>query len=162
MAPLMNQSELTIAQILPHEGRMLLLEEFLSHSDAGIVTAVTIRPDTVMGDGVQGVPAWVGMEYMAQAACAYSGVYEVRAGDKPKISLLLGTRSFKANVPVFPIGARLIVSAELVMADEDNLAVFKCRIESDGKELATGDIKAIRPADINVLIQEQLNEQFNQ
>ena len=157
----MSKIELTIAQVLPHEGRMLLLDELLSHDDASIVTAVNIHRDTVMCDGGQGVPAWVGMEYMAQAACAYSGVYEVRAGDKPKISLLLGTRSFKAQVPAFPIGSRLIVSAQLVMRDDDDLAVFKCRIESKGQEWATGDIKAIRPANINVLIQEQLNEQSN-
>ena len=155
----MAEIDLTIAQILPHEGRMLLLDELLSHDDAGIVTAVSIHRDTVMCDGENGVPAWVGMEYMAQAACAYSGVYEVRAGDKPKISLLLGTRSFKTQVPVFPIGSRLIVSAQLVMRDDDDLAVFKCRIESNGQEWATGDIKAIRPANINVLIQEQINEQ---
>ncbi|MES1146852.1 MAG: 3-hydroxylacyl-ACP dehydratase [Solimonas sp.] len=155
----MRNIDLTIDQILPHQGRMLLLDELLSHDDVGIVTAVTIHHDTVMCDGVNGVPAWVGMEYMAQAACAYTGVHEVRAGDKPKITLLLGTRSFKAHVPVFPIGSRLIVSAELLMCDDDNLAVFNCCIECNGQEWAVGDIKAIRPADIRVLIQEQLNEQ---
>jgi len=152
-----NSIELSIAQVLPHDGRMLLLEELIEHSEAGIVTAVTIRPDTVLCDGLNGVPAWVGMEYMAQAACAYSGVYEVRAGLKPKIGLLLGTRSFQAQRAYFPIGARLIVSAQLVMRDDADLAVFQCHIRCDGFELAKGDIKAIRPIDIHALIREQLH-----
>jgi len=154
----MGNIEFTIDQVLPHTGHMLLLDELLAHSDTSIVTAVTIHADTVMCDGVHGVPAWVGMEYMAQAACAYSGVYEVRAGEKPKIGLLLGTRSFTSTVSVFPVGSRLTVSAELVMRDDDDLAVFKCRIMCNGEEWAVGDIKAIRPVDIHALIQEQLDE----
>lgn len=149
--------EFSIAQVLPHDGRMLLLEELLEHSDEGIVTAVTIRADSVLCDGVTGVPAWVGMEYMAQAACAYSGVYEVRAGMPPRIGLLLGTRSYQAQVAIFPLGARLLVSAQLVMRDDDDLAVFQCRIHHDKTELAKGDIKAIRPADIHALVREQVH-----
>jgi len=154
----MTPIELTIDQVLPHVGRMLLLDELISHTDIGIMTKVTIHVDSVLCDGISGVPAWVGMEYMAQAACAYSGVYEVRAGDKPKIGLLLGTRSFKSTVSFFPVGSQLMVAAELVMSDDDDLAVFKCRIMCNGEEWAVGDIKAIRPVDIHALIQEQLDE----
>jgi predicted hotdog family 3-hydroxylacyl-ACP dehydratase len=147
--------EFSIAQVLPHDGRMLLLEELLEHSDDGVVTAVTIRPDSVLCDGVHGVPTWVGMEYMAQAACAYSGVYEVRAGRQPRIGLLLGTRSYQTQVATFPLGARLMVSAQLVMRDDNDLAVFHCRIHHGDVELAKGDIKAIRPRDIHALVREQ-------
>ncbi len=152
------QPEFTMSQILPHEGRMLLLDELLEQHDDGIVTALTIRADSVLCDGVNGVPAWVGMEYMAQTACSYSGVYEARAGKTPSISLLLGTRSYKAKVPVFPLGARLLVSAQLLMRDDDDLAVFQCSIRDaqTGAELASGDIKAIRPANLQGLIEEQL------
>ena len=148
-----------MAQLLPHDGRMLLLDEFVQHSDAGIMTAVTIRHDSVLCDGSRGVPAWVGMEYMAQAACAYAGVYDARAGLKPRIGLLLGTRSYQANVAILPLAARLIVSADLVMRDDADLMVFNCRITCNNEVLASGDIKAIRPADIHALIQEQLHGQ---
>jgi predicted hotdog family 3-hydroxylacyl-ACP dehydratase len=113
----------------------------------------------VLCDGVTGVPSWVGVEYMAQTACAYSGVYQLRAGKQPGISLLLGTRSYKANLPVFPLGARLIVSAQLLVRDDDNLAVFQCSIRDaqSNAELAAGDIKAIRPANLQALIEEQLH-----
>lgn len=154
----MIQPEFTMSQILPHEGRMLLLDELLEQHDDGIVTALTIRADSVLCDGMNGVPAWVGMEYMAQTACAWSGVFEARAGKKPSISLLLGTRSYKASVPVFPLDARLTVSAQLLVRDDDDLVVFQCSIRDaqTNTELASGDIKAIRPANLQVLIEEQL------
>ena len=152
-----TKPEFQMTQILPHEGRMLLLDELLHQHDDGITTALTIRADSVLCDGVTGVPAWVGMEYMAQTACAYSGVDQARLGEAASISLLLGTRSYRANVPAFALGARLMISAHLQMRDDDNLAVFACSIRdaTTQAELATGDIKAIRPASLQVLIEEQ-------
>ncbi|MGC3979837.1 MAG: hypothetical protein QM808_01080 [Steroidobacteraceae bacterium] len=154
----MATPEFQMTQILPHEGRMLLIDELLEQHDEGIVTALTIRADSVMCDGVTGVPAWVGMEYMAQTACAYSGVNQARSGEQPSISLLLGTRSYKALVPVFALGARLIVDARLIVRDDDDLAVFDCSIRdaATNAELARGDIKAIRPKNLQALIDEQL------
>ncbi|HTP39200.1 MAG TPA: hypothetical protein VMI92_06455 [Steroidobacteraceae bacterium] len=148
----------TVAQLLPHEGRMLLLEEVLARTDDFIRTALTIRADSVLCDGVAGVPAWVGMEYMAQTACAYCGVEEARAGRPASVSLLLGSRSYTARVPVFPIGTRLIINADLLVRGDDNLVVFRCSIRdaADDAELACGDIKAIRPTNLPELIAEQL------
>jgi predicted hotdog family 3-hydroxylacyl-ACP dehydratase len=155
--PAASEAEFQMTQILPHEGRMLLIDELLERHDNGITTALTIRPDSVLCDGVTGVPAWVGMEYMAQTACAYSGVDQARLGEPPSISLLLGTRSYRALVPVFAIGTRMIISAQLLVRDDDNLVVFACSIRDavTQAELATGDIKAIRPANLQVLIEEQ-------
>lgn len=155
----MVQPEFEMSQLLPHEGRMLLLDELIERSDDGIVTALLIRPDSVLCDGVNGVPAWVGMEYMAQTACAYSGVDEARAGKQPSISLLLGTRSYQAQVPLFPLGTRLLVTARLLMRDDDDLVVFQCSIHdaATNRQLAVGDIKAIRPTDIQALIEGQVH-----
>lgn len=148
----------TVAQLLPHQGRMLLLEEVLERSDEFIRTALTIHADSVLCDGATGVPAWVGMEYMAQTACAYCGVEEARAGRPASVSLLLGSRSYTAHVPVFAIGTRLIINAQLLVRGDDNLVAFQCSIRdaANDVELATGDIKAIRPANLPALIQEQL------
>jgi predicted hotdog family 3-hydroxylacyl-ACP dehydratase len=152
-----TQPEFPMTQLLPHEGRMLLIDELLERLDENITTALTIRADSVLCDGVTGVPAWVGMEYMAQTACAYSGVDQARAGEAASVSLLLGTRSYRATVPVFAIGTRIIISAQLLVRDDDNLAVFACNIRdaATGKELATGDIKAIRPLSLQALIEDQ-------
>ncbi len=151
-------TQYTIAQVLPHRDHMLLLEELVSFSPEQVVTALTIRPDTTFFDGVGGVPAWVGMEYMAQTASVFSGIEDRRAGIEPRVSALLGSRAYHAKDAVFPLGARLLVRATLVMRDDNDLAVFDCDIEHEGNRLAWGDIKAIRPQDIQTLVHEQMRE----
>jgi predicted hotdog family 3-hydroxylacyl-ACP dehydratase len=144
--------ELRIDAVLPHQGHMRLLDELLELGADSIVTAVTIRPDGLFHEDGQGVPAWVGMEYMAQTACAFSGAEQVQCGEAPDIALLLGTRQYVAHVPYFPTGARLIVAARLVLRGENNLSAFHCTIHHEGRELANGDIKAIRPDNLDLLI----------
>lgn len=146
-----------IERVLPHVGRILLLDEVMEYGDEHIVTALTIRDDSVLCEPGLGVPAWVGMEYMAQTACALSGVLEYLNGRPAPISLLLGTRAYRAVRPYFPIGARLRISGRLVVRDEDDLVVFDCHIHDGEEVVASGDIKAIRPANIHKLIEEQLH-----
>ncbi|HEU4779342.1 MAG TPA: hypothetical protein VFS58_05615 [Steroidobacteraceae bacterium] len=143
---------LTIAAILPHVGRMLLLDELLDHGPEHVTCGVTVHLETMFCDGVQGVPAWVGLEYMAQTACAFSGVEEVRAGRKPSIGLLLGSRSYQCHVEWFPPGASLIIRADLLMRDDNNLVAFQCAIHEKDRLLARGDLKAYRPDDVLALV----------
>ena len=143
---------LTIAAILPHVGRMRLLDELHDHGPEHVTCGVTIHADTMFCDGVHGVPAWVGLEYMAQTACAFSGVEEVRAGLKPSIGLLLGTRSYQCSAEWFPLGATLHIRADLLMRDENDLVAFACTIHEKDRLLARGDLKAYRPRDVLALV----------
>lgn len=148
--------EYSIAQVLPHEGRMLLLDELFEYGQEHVVAAVEIRPDSVLCEPGRGVPSWVGLEYMAQTVAAFSGVEEVRLGMKPRIGLLLGTRNYQAKVPYFPIGARLVVRGEMLIRGEDDLVAFACEIRCGDEQYAVGDVKAARPRDIHALVREQL------
>ena len=103
----------SIAEVVPHSGRMVLVDELLDYGDDFVVCAVNIRADSTLSDGVSGVPAWVGLEYMAQTIGAFTGLDDLRNGRKPQIGLLLGCRSYQAQVSTFALGARLIVSATL-------------------------------------------------
>jgi predicted hotdog family 3-hydroxylacyl-ACP dehydratase len=127
---------------------MVLLDELLDHGVDYAVAGVEIRSDSVLSDGVHGVPAWTGLEYMAQTIGAFTGLEDLRNGRRPQIGLLLGCRSYKAQVPIFAIGVRLIVRATLEFRDESNLAVFSCEIQEGDVSLAKGDIKAFRPDDV--------------
>jgi predicted hotdog family 3-hydroxylacyl-ACP dehydratase len=148
----MSMKGFDIAQVLPHEGRMLLLHELIDHGVEHVVCAVEVRPRIPFCDPVHGVPAWVGLEYMAQTVCAYSGVDEVRAGLKPSIGLLLGARRYESQVDWFAMGSRLLVRAELVLRDENDLVVFDCSIHEGDRRLAHGDLKAYRPRDVLAVI----------
>ena len=143
---------LRITDVLPHAGPMLLLEEVLEHSPEHVVCALTIRESSQFCEGGKGVPAWVGLEYMAQTACAYSGVDEARAGQPPSIGLLLGTRRYESQVDSFAPGTRLRIRADLVLRDENDLVAFNCTIDDGARPLARGDIKALRPRDVLAVI----------
>jgi predicted hotdog family 3-hydroxylacyl-ACP dehydratase len=143
---------LTIHTILPHAGRMLLLDELRDHGPEHVTCGVTIHDQATFCEGVSGVPAWVGLEYMAQACCAFSGIEEVREGRRPSIGLLLGSRAYESQVEFFALGAKLEVRAELLMRDESDLVAFACSIHHADQVLARGDVKAYRPKDVLALI----------
>jgi predicted hotdog family 3-hydroxylacyl-ACP dehydratase len=137
-----------ITEVLAHSGRMVLLDELVDYGVDYAVAAVDIRADSMLSDGVNGVPTWVGLEYMAQTIGAFTGLEDIRNGLRPQIGLLLGCRSYKPQLPMFAIGARLIVTATLELRDERNLAVFSCEIQEGGVSRAKGDVKAFRPDDV--------------
>jgi predicted hotdog family 3-hydroxylacyl-ACP dehydratase len=147
-----STSNLTIAAVLPHAGPLLLLDELRDHGPGHVTCGVTIGAGTMFCDGMNGVPAWVGIEYMAQACCAFSGIEEVRASGKPSIGLLLGSRRYQSEAGFFPLGATLLIRADLQLRDESDLVAFDCTIHEGGRVLARGDVKAYRPKDVLAVI----------
>ena len=139
---------LKVADFLPYGDRMRLLDELLDHGPEHVTCGVTIHSGSLFCDAAHGVPAWVGLEYMAQTVCAFSGVEEVRAGLEPTIGLLLGTRNYRCEVEWFPVGATLRVHADLLMRDENDLVAFACTIHEGERLVARGDVKAYRPKNV--------------
>lgn len=150
------EQRFTIAEVLPHGPPMLLLDELLEAGEERVSSAVTIRSDSLFCDGVNGVPSWAGLEYMAQTASLHPGLKDLRQGLQPGICLLLGSRRYRAERPFFPIGARLRIVADLTLLDDNDLSAFDCTLycEQDGACLpwARGDIKAYRPPDIQAVL----------
>ncbi len=128
---------------------MLLLDDLLIAGDDTVRVELTVRDAPPFGNGRGGVPAYVGVEYMAQAACIFSGLELRRQGLPAKIGLLFGTRHYQCSVANFDAGQRLQVSARLLMREDSGLAAFRCGIYgADGAALAQADIKAFRPHEI--------------
>jgi predicted hotdog family 3-hydroxylacyl-ACP dehydratase len=148
--PLERNFEMT--ELLPYEGRMLLLDAIIDAGPEHVTCAVAIHRDTMFCDGVNGVPSWVGLEYMAQTVSTYSGVDKARAGVRPTIGLLLGSRRYQTEVPYFAIGSRLSVHADLLLRDDSDLVAFSCTIAAGERVLARGDVKAYRPKDVLAII----------
>lgn len=136
----------TPEQVLPHRYEMLLADEVDYGADYGQIT-LTVRPGALFCER-DGIPAWVGIEYMAQAMGVFSGVERRQQGGELQIGLLIGTRRYDSRVPVFALGARLTTTARLVF-NEGQMFVFNCEISDGQQVLAHGDIKAFRPDDIH-------------
>lgn len=140
------------ADVLPHGEPMRLIEEIVEYSRERIVACAEVRADSLFCEVATGVPAWVGIEYMAQTVAAYSGIEEVQQQRAPSIGLLLGSRNYEAAVAHFSVGARLEIVATLLHRDADNLVAFHCEILQDAAPVARADIKAYRPANIRDLL----------
>lgn len=140
-----------IARLIPHRGAMCLLDSVADQGPEWVETRVRVCADGPFGaDGTVG--AWVGIEYMAQAVAAFSGLRSHAAGDAPGIGLLVGTRAYHAGVGGFPAGAMLCVRAERRYESDDGLASFACSIrDADGALLAEAALTVFQPADPRVL-----------
>jgi predicted hotdog family 3-hydroxylacyl-ACP dehydratase len=130
--------------LLPHRGAMRLIDSVAHCDDQAIVARVRVRPDGLF-HGADGVPAWVGIEYMAQAVAAWSGVRGSAGGGSPRIGYLLGSRRYEAAVPAFAVGSELTVHAQCELIGENGLGMFDCRIEHEGRVLASGRLSVFQP-----------------
>ena len=148
VASLQPGTPCVVQQLLPHRHEMLLADAVNYGPDYGQIM-LTIRPGSFFCDGTEGVPAWIGIEYMAQAISVYSGVQMRQAGEQVRIGLLIGTRRYESAVPVFALGARLTATAKLISRESEFMYVFGCEIDDGSRVLARGDIKAYRPDDLH-------------
>ncbi|WP_338765268.1 hotdog family protein [Massilia sp. METH4] len=137
-----------IADLLPHSGKMVLLDAVVSAGDDDLCAEVTIRPDSMFSDG-SAVGAWVGIEYMAQAIAAHAGWLALRRGDPVKVGFLLGSRKYEAKVPAFAAGSVLRVHAHRALQGENGLGAFECRIEQGGGTVATATVTVYQPENVN-------------
>jgi predicted hotdog family 3-hydroxylacyl-ACP dehydratase len=141
-----------IEALLAHRPPMLLIDNVVGYDDACLLASVTITEASLLL-GPHGVPSHVAIEYMAQACGAFAGAIALDGGMPVKIGFLLGTRMCRVSKPWFRIGDRLLISASLVFRDEQ-MAVFDCKIEIDGKLAAEAQLKVYQPDNDLLLINE--------
>jgi predicted hotdog family 3-hydroxylacyl-ACP dehydratase len=145
-------AQIPIGELLLQRREMLLLEQVREFSATHVEVSATVPQHHPLVDQARGMPAWVGVELMAQAVSVFSAL-ELRAcGLAPRVGLLLGARSFEARVPYFAVGALLNVRATLALRAEAGLGVFDCTIESQGALLACAQVKGYMPDDITEVL----------
>src|SRR5262249_45980544 len=69
---MIDTSAIPIGELLRHGPEMTLIDRLVSYDQQKSVAAVEIGPASRFFDG-DGVPGWVGIEYMAQAIAAHVG-----------------------------------------------------------------------------------------
>lgn len=139
--------DLSIQQLLPHREPILLLERLLYCDDETCRVALTINQKSAFyNQELAAVPAWVGIEYMAQAIAVWSGYQQLKKGQPILIGFLLGSRCYRCEQSLFSENQCLEVVTAVRYVDETGLASFDCRIEdSAGTLLASAAINAFRP-----------------
>lgn len=135
-----------ITELVPHAGAMCLLDRVLSAEGERLSAEVVVPADGLFSQD-EGVGAWVGIEYMAQAVAAWAGWQARQQGEPPRIGLLLGTRRYRCGVARFAAGQRLQVDIERGYQADNGLGQFDCRIHAGGAELASAQLTVFGPED---------------
>ena len=135
-----------IERVVPHRGTMRLVDRLVGWDEDTVAVELRV-PEEGPFSHDDGVPAWVGVEYMAQAIAAWAGCHARRAGREPSVGFLLGTRRYQSTTPYFPAGTLLRVEATRELLGEKGLGMFSCRILGDGEELATATVSVFEPPD---------------
>ncbi|MGB8600653.1 MAG: hypothetical protein WCD42_00485 [Rhizomicrobium sp.] len=140
----MTDCPYTVAELLPHAPPMILIGDIVGFSDTGCTAALGITAQSRFFEPGKGVPAYVGLEYMAQTCGLFAGL-RARSQNLPvRIGYLLGTRDFHSEEGWFAPGTDLRVEVTEIMHD-DPMGVFDCRICSAGRTIVTARLNVYQP-----------------
>ena len=135
-----------IETLLPQSRGMVLLDRMLEVGEEHIVVELEVRNDGLFSRPDLTVPAWVGLEYMAQTIAAYSGYHKKCRGEEIELGFLLGTRHFKCSAGYFNCGMLLRIRAEKIIQAANDMSVFSCSIEGDNIS-ASSTLNVLLPSD---------------
>lgn len=142
-----------IASLLPHAGDMILIDEVLDFGEEDIRTRLTVRPGGLFNETDGSLPAWVGVELMAQSIAAYAGCQARVRGEPVELGFLLGTRQYQCDVASFPAGSEITIHAIRTLQDDNGMGVFECHL--DGPDIkALARLTVFRPPEVASYLQE--------
>jgi len=142
----MTPDALAIDEFIVHRPPMRLLDRIISISENDALAETVVRPDNPFFEPGRGLPAYVGLEMMAQAIAAIDGQKRRASGLPANIGFLLGCRRYLSKRASFAENEKLTVAATMVFGDGAMFA-FDCRLDDEQGEVATANLKVYAPAD---------------
>lgn len=145
-----------INDVLPHEAPMILIDGIEQYTDKECIARVTITKDSPFYNSAkQGVPSYIGCEYMAQAIAGFAGSQALDIKEPVQIGFLLGSRKYKTLRPYFLLGETLNISLCELYTEDSGLRVFECKIiDSENIAVATANVNVFQPKDPEQFIKE--------
>jgi len=141
-----------IAELLPHAGDMILLDAVESFDEDSVVTRLRVSPGLLsLPDG--SLPAWTGIEIMAQSVAAFAGCQGRLLGLPVELGFLLGTRNYQCNVEHFPLDSELRIRACRSLQDDNGMGVFECHLDGPGIH-AEARLNVFRPPEVARYLEE--------
>lgn len=143
-----------IRSLIPHAESMVLLDRVLAADEKSLCAEVTIQPNSLFC-GPNGVGAWVGIEYMAQAIAAYAGYQANLRGESVKMGFLLGTRQYESHCTFFSPMTTLQIKVQHILQTDNGLGSFECAIYNQQTELAKATLTVFQPDDVTKFLASQ-------
>lgn len=136
-----------ITEIVPHAHPMCLLDRAIAADEESLSAELTLREDSAFLQP-EGVPSWVGIEYMAQAIGAWAGWHARLAGRPPRVGFLLGSRRYETQESWFRLGDHLLIDVRQTFQADNGLGQFECHISRGEGILASAALTVFEPADL--------------
>jgi predicted hotdog family 3-hydroxylacyl-ACP dehydratase len=128
------------SQFVLHREPMLFLDRLTAIGAEFAECEWAVRKDFPLAEPGRGVPAYAGIEYMAQCVAVHSGARAKVRGLEPPLGLLLGTRNYECRVPYFEVGDHFKAACQELVRDSQGMGSFACRIEAEGKIIAEANL----------------------
>lgn len=140
------------ASLLPHSGRMVLIDRITRYGDDFVEAGAQIKPDHILlAGGILPYTAFI--ELMAQAVGAYAGIQARKNAQSVRLGFLLGTRKLEIFAQSVPVGTHLLATAHMSIQDAGGMGVFDCELRwTDAPETSSGTL----PSD-GILARASLN-----
>lgn len=145
---------ITLDQVLPHRETMRWLDRLLSNDGDTVIVEALVRETHVLAVD-QGVPAWAGIEYMAQAIATWAGCRALANNEPIKIGFLLGTRKYQCIHEFFSIGQRLVIHAHCELFADNGLGMFSCKIMEGEMQVAIASLSVYEPPNASEFLAEK-------
>ena len=145
-----------VEELIPHRGTLLLVDRVVAFNDSAADAEYAPRRDAWYADAEGNMPAWIGIEIMAQTVAAHVSLLKRQRGMPAKMGALLGTRSYRSAVSSFAAGQTLSIRAELVLSDPNGLGAYDCTIFQGQAPLAQAVLKVYEPEDFAAFVQGNL------
>lgn len=144
-----------LAELLPHAGDMILIDQVLAFDEEQIHTRLQVKPGGLFNQADGSLPAWVGVELMAQSVAAWAGCRARQNGEAVSLGFLLGTRKYQCNVEHFAAGTTLTLHCACSLEDDNGMGVFECHLTGSGIQ-ASARLNVFRPPEAaNYLAQSE-------
>jgi predicted hotdog family 3-hydroxylacyl-ACP dehydratase len=153
-----NEKYSDLAEVLPHKPPMILIDRVLSYDleSLGLIAEFDATENAMFFDAaLGGIPPWAGLEYMAQATAALSGINNLEiGGEKPKMGFVLGTRRYQNNIEYYKKGKTYTVEVGKLFYDS-SLGSFQCTIREVGGDVcARAEINVFSPDNVEEFLKE--------
>ncbi len=142
-----------IETIIPHRGTMLLIDAVSTFSEDVLSARATVHADAWYADADGAMPAWIGIELMAQTIAAHVALLAMRGGGQARPGVLLGSRSYRALQPSFAGGAQLLIRAIELLRSEEGHGGYEGTIHHGDVCCAEAVIKVFQPRDFQLFIE---------
>jgi len=128
--------------VIPHRGKMMMLDRIIDYNlaEKSIKAEYDITENCLFYDTqCEGVPSWVGFEFIAQAISAFIGLRDRENGIPPKKGYILGVTFMNISLPFLKKNSIILINSK----ELDNVHpvyVFDGGISVKGKEVLSGKI----------------------